>query len=390
MQGTSRVRTVWMILSTFYPTIGGDENLVRWMSQRLIEKYNWPVEVLTRRDSIHQGSLPARDMVDSIPITRIWSPGRNKIGVLLYLFGGLWHLLRYGRGGIYEASDFKASNWIATIARYLLGGRSIMKLRTGRYRYEKLFFSSVFSRWYYVTPLRLADCVIAVNTEVERFICELGVPPTRVVCIPNALDTSFFHPVTHEEKTEMRKRLGLPTNKTVFLYIGRLNAIKGIDVLLRAWALVPEQVRDNALLVLVGDHKRSKHLLDMITSLEIKNSILLAGFQRAVRDYYWAADAFVLASRTEGLSAALLEAMACGLPTVVSNVGGSPDVVQDGESGLIFESENHHQLAQRLTAMIDMQARWAEMGAHARQTVVEYADLDVCARQRDELYRQLL
>ena len=127
----------------------------------------------------------------------------------------------------------------------------------------------------------------------------------------------------------------------------------------------------------------------MIPALNLGESVVLAGARRDVRDYYWAADVFVLASRTEGLSHALLEAMSCGLPAVVSNAGGSPDVVQDGANGLLFESENHGQLAQRLASMMDMRERWAEMGAHARQTVVDYADLDVCVRLMSRLYEQL-
>lgn len=395
MRMPSRARPVWKIVSLFYPVVGGDEIAVQRFSKVLREQYGWAVQVLTRRHGPRQHGLPARDVVDGIPVTRVWSRGGGKVSSLSHLLGGLWHLLRYGRGGIYQASDVKVSSWIATIARYLLGGRSIIKLRTGRYRYEELFssffsFSSAFSRWYFVTPLRLADCVMVVNSEMERFVCDLGVSPTRVVRIPNTVDTSFFHPASLEEKMAIRCRLGLPADKAIFLYVGRMKAIKGVDVLLRGWALLPEQVQNNAVLVLVGDDSNSKNLLDFIPAFRMRESVLFMGVQQAVRDYYWAADVFVLASRTEGLSHALIEAMACGLPAIVSNVGGSPDVVQDGVNGLIFESENHGQLAQKLTAMLAMQDRWAEMGAHARQTVVDYADIDVCVRQMSELYEQLL
>ena len=394
MQTASKKRSVWKIISLFYPVVGGDEHSAQWFAKRLIEQYGWSVQVLTRRHGSGRHGLPARDVVDGIPVTRVWSRGK-KVRHLFYLLGGLWHLLRYGRGGIYHSYDMAVSPWIAVIAGHLLGGRSIIKLRTGLYRYKKLFsayfgFSSALSRWYFVTPLRLADRVVVVNREVREFIYNQEIPPERVVLIPNAVDTSYFHPVQIEEKQRIRSRLGLPTDKAIFLYVGRLNKIKGVDVLLSGWALLPEQVRDNARLVLVGGDAGNDSLLDLITSLGIDATIVLTGTQQAVHDYYWAADVFVLASRTEGLSVALLEAMSCGLPAIVSNVGGSPDVVRDGENGLIFESENHGQLAQKLTAMLAMQDRWAEMGAHARQTVVNYADIDVCVRQMSELYSQLL
>ena len=389
-----RARSVWMLVSLFYPVVGGDERSVQWFARRLIEQHGWPVRVLTRRHGARLHGLPSREVVDGIPVVRVSNRGWGKVSSLTHLLGGLWHLLRYGRGGIYQASDLAVSSWLATIARYLLGGRSIIKMRTGRYRYERLFssffsFSSALSRWYFITPLRLADRIVVVSQEVGDFVRELGVRPERIVRIPNAVDTGFFQPASAEEKKTMRRQLGLAADKAIFLYVGRLNRIKGVDVLLRGWSLLPEQARRNALLVLVGGQAGAGSLLDMIPALNLGESVVLAGARRDVRDYYWAADVFVLASRTEGLSHALLEAMSCGLPAVVSNAGGSPDVVQDGANGLLFESENHGQLAQRLASMMDMRERWAEMGAHARQTVVDYADLDVCVRLMSRLYEQL-
>jgi glycosyltransferase involved in cell wall biosynthesis len=203
------------------------------------------------------------------------------------------------------------------------------------------------------------------------------------------VDTGFFHPASNEEKMATRSRLGIPADKTILLYVGRLNAIKGVDVLLHGWSLVPGQVRDNTRLVLVGGDADNEDLLNMVASLRIDESVVLVGTQKAVRDYYWAADVFVLASRTEGLSVALLEAMACGLPVVASRVGGTPDVVQDDVNGLLFESENCSQLAQRLASMVTKRDSWADMGAHARQSVIDYADMDACVRQMSDLYVQL-
>ena len=386
-------RSVWMIISTFHPVVGGSETSAQRLAGKLIEEHGWPVQVLTRRHGAGRHGLPAREVVDGIPVTRVWSRGR-KVGSLLYLLGGLWHLLRHGRGGIYHAHDIAISSWIAVIARYLLGGRGVIKLRTGRYRYEKLFASylglpSRFSRWYFTTPLRLVDRVVVVNREVEGFARGLGISPNRVVCIPNAVDTSFFRPASAAEKAGARRRLDLPTDKAIFVYVGRLGAIKGVDVLLQGWALASRQVHDYALLVLVGDDSHKQGLLDIVSSPGVRESVLFVGRQRAVRDYYWAADVFVLASRTEGMSNALLEAMSCGLPAIASNVGGSPDVVRDGENGLLFESENYGQLVQRLALAMTMRERWTEMGERARQVVIGYADIEVCVRQVSELYKQL-
>lgn len=389
MKKKSRLRPVWMIIANFYPGIGGAERQAQRLSKALIAR-GWPVRVLTRQHSpaLPQG-LPASDVVDGIPVIRLYSRGAIKIGSLLFVLGGLWHLLRHGSRGIYHAHDIGAPSWLALVARYLLGGRCIIKLRTGCYRYEKRCSSRV-ARWQFCALLRLADRVVVVSREVERFVCNLGIPAARVIRIPNSVDTSLFYPISAEERIATRKQLGLPTEKTIVLYVGVLKPIKGTDILLRAWALLPVDIRTEALLLLVGDGAERANLLRMITSLRLHESVFLAGMQQAVRDYYWAADIFVLPSRTEGLSNALVEAMACGLPVIASNVGGTLDVVEEGQNGVLFEAENHHQLAQKLASMIAMQERWVQIGALARQRVKAYADLDMAVDRLHQLYNQLL
>ena len=113
-----------MIISNFYPVTGGSEISAQRFSQKLTEEYGWPMQVLTRRHGSGRHGLPTRDVVGGIPVTRVWSRG-SKVGSLLYLLGGLWHLLRRGRGGIYHAHDMAVSPWIAIIAGYLLGGCSL-------------------------------------------------------------------------------------------------------------------------------------------------------------------------------------------------------------------------------------------------------------------------
>ena len=349
----------------------------------------WSVEVITRRHSYaHPDGLPPRDMVDGIRVTRIYSRGMHRASSVLYVLGGLWHLMRSGRRGIYHAHDEGASAWLAILARYLLGGRCLVKLRTGSYLYKKLL-SSIPSRWRLLTVLRLADRLVVVNTEVERMLRDLGLPEERIIRIPNAVDTSRFHPASVEQSTAARKRLGLSSQKMVCLYVGRLAQYKSVDLLLRAWSLLPADIHAHAHLLLVGDGPERTNLARMVVSLGIRESVLMVGMQEAVRDYYWAADIFVLPSETEGLSNALLEAMACGLPAVASSAGGAPDLIEEGINGKLFQSGNHRQLAEKLNEIVSIRNRWAEMGAQARQTVMMSTSQDIVVGQVQDLYHQL-
>lgn len=388
MSASTITRSIWMLTGDFYPGIAGTERQVQEQSKALIAR-GCSVQVMTRRHGFdHLRGLPATDTVDGIPVHRLNSRGPGKVGSLLYVLNGMWHLLRHGRRGIYSAHETGAPAWLAVAARYLLGGRCTIKLRTGILGYERRL-STRIGRWRFLALLGLADRIVVVNREVEALLRSLGIPSNKIVMIPNAVDTSLFHPVSNQEKLIERKRLGLPTDQNIVLYVGRLEPVKGVDVLLHAWADLPASIRSGTTLIIVGDGSDRDHLLHMISSLEIQRSVFFVGEQRTVLNYYWAADVFVLPSRTEGLSNALIEAMACGLPVIASNVGGALDVVRDDWNGNIFESENSRELAQKLISMMEMHDKWKVLGEHARQDVEAYTDLNRGVDRLNTMYLEL-
>ncbi|OGF55348.1 MAG: hypothetical protein A2Z21_07755 [Candidatus Fraserbacteria bacterium RBG_16_55_9] len=381
-------RQIWMIIPTYYPVIGGAQKQVEGIAQKL-SRLGQTVRILTRQHFRgHRAGLPVNEMVSDAHIRRIYSRGAGKLGSLLYLLGGWWYLFRHGRKGIYHAHDLGAAAWLAVLARLVLGGRCLIKMRTGRDRYEKSYASGP-GRWVLAALLRLADRVLVVNGELEQMVQELGVAAEKAVRLPNTVDTRAYYPVRPNEKEAVRERLLLPLGKTIVLYVGRLHPVKGLDILLRAWAQLPMNVRDRALLVLVGDGPERFALAELAEQLGITESVLLAGAQRAVRQYYWAADVFVLPSRTEGMSGALIEAMACGLPCIASNVGGAPDLIQDGRNGALLASEEPGQLAGKLFGMMGEPERWAEMGKLARKSALEYADMDIVVDRLRTIYGEL-
>jgi glycosyltransferase involved in cell wall biosynthesis len=379
---------IWMIIPAFSPIIGGTERQAQQVS-RLLSATGWRVHILTRRHHpACSNPLKAFEMVDGLPVTRLYSRGPAKISALLYVLSGLWYLLRHGRRGLYHAHDVGAAGWLALLARCLLGGRCLVKLRSGRHRYEKRY-SPRWTRWQFLILLHLVDHIIVVNREVKNWLRDLGVSAERIVRIPNVVDIDRFYPASAEEKIDARRRLRLPLEKTILLWVGRLEPVKSLDVLLRAWALLPGEVHEEALLLLVGGGSEQNNLRAMTDRFGLQGSVLLTGPQYTIRDYYWAADIFVLPSRTEGLSNALLEASACGLPSVVSKVGGALDIVTDGETGLFFQVQDHVQLARKLKIMISASDQWVQMGNQARDVVRNYATADVVLKQLHELYRDL-
>lgn len=379
---------LWMLIPTFYPVVGGAQVQVLRVAKEFLTR-GWDVRVLTRRAGyagLHN-CLPAEERIEGVPVTRIRSSS-GKFGSLLYVVGGLWYLLRHGRGAIYHAHDVGAAGWLAVVAKVLLRGRSIVKLRSGAYCYTRRYLGHVGAgklRWL----LRLVDRVVVTNSEVEGLLRERSAALGRVWRVPNGLETSRFAPALPGEKRARREQLGLPTEGTLTLYVGRLDPIKGVDVLLNGWARTSPAVRSGAHLVIVGDGGERESLNALAARLGIDGEVVFAGESRKVIDYYGAADVFVLPSRTEGLSNALVEAMASRLPVVASNVGGAPDLIQEGRSGMLFRSESADDLAAALTSMLQSAERWVEFGCEARSRVKLCADFSLTVDRLDRMYRGL-
>lgn len=372
-----------MIIPSYFPAVGGAEVQARLLS-RTLRQGGLDIRILTRK--LDRQTDPCA-MDGDVPVVHLPSWGIAPIDSVIFLFAGLWHLFWHGRRGIYHAHAVGSAGWLALLAGRWLGGYSLIKFRTNIDVYERLY-SKGLAGWQFHHLLSGADRLLVVNRGLEKWLLELGYSRERVVYLPNSVDTNEFFPLSPEQKQNKREILGLPENKTIVLYVGRLSHVKGVDVLLRAWSALRGDCRQNAVLVIVGDGPEFQHLQQMTSELQIDASVSFLGVIPEPREYYQAADIFVLPSRAEGLSNALIEAMACGLPCVLSAVGGALDLIADRENGLLFESENHSQFASCLTDLICgvLDRNW--MGNQARQVILDDLDVKTTARHLREIYSE--
>jgi glycosyltransferase involved in cell wall biosynthesis len=244
-------------------------------------------------------------------------------------------------------------------------------------------------RWGFKLLRKHIDKFVVVDRQVERELAAVGIPFEGLTFIPNGVDTNHFTPLA--EKTDwfkLRTALGLSLDKQVVIYVGRLERIKGVDVLLRAWRLLCEDFCE-AHLVIVGSGSERHTLQQLVSSMSLSNEVTFAGEQSDILTYLRAADIFILPSRSEGISNALLEAMACGLPALCSAVGGTVGVIRDQENGLLFESENEFALSQGLSRLLRRKDLQIELGLKARQTVIDHFSLDVVTQKYEQIYAQL-
>jgi glycosyltransferase involved in cell wall biosynthesis len=223
--------------------------------------------------------------------------------------------------------------------------------------------------------VRQAQGVIAVCRELAGGVIRLGASPERVRVIIDGVDPAVFSPGSKESA---RQRLGLPSDRQHLLFVGNLVPVKGIDVLVAACG----RLRNSAWqLHIIGDGPQRAALQRAAAAAGIGQRVTFHGAitHENLPDWFRAADLFVLASRSEGVPNVLLEAMACGLPLVASEVGGIPEIADQGASRLV-PPERPDALAEAITDMLAHPPPPAGGPRDRRQAVAEIAEfLQACA-----------
>ena len=216
--------------------------------------------------------------------------------------------------------------------------------------------------------MRDADRIIVSTREELQDVTRLyGAPEGKVEIVPAGVDLSAFAPV---DRDAARRALGI-RERGALLYVGRIEPLKGIEILLRALTLM-ECGNDVRLFVVGGDaggDAEMERLKALAAELGIADSVTFTGSvpQRDLPTYYSAADAFVLPSHAESFGLAALEAMACGVPVVVSRVGGLKTFIDSGVSGYLVPWRCPEAFAQRLDVLLASPELRDSMGRAARE-----------------------
>ena len=247
--------------------------------------------------------------------------------------------------------------------------------------YNKLFIHKV---------LKSADAIIATTKSYAKESPFLRRYLDKIVVIPNGINIKeVTTPLTREKSREI---LGLPQNSEIILFFGSLVEYKGPDILLKAFKKV-KNVVPNAKLIFAGRGHMDSQLKETAKQMNISKDVIFTGF---VEDnvkplYYKAADVFCLPSTTlaESFGIVNLEAMAAGIPIVSSNLGGIPDIVKNGENGLLSKPYDVEMLAENLIKLFENDNLRVEMGKTGLKLVKNYT-WDEVTTKTEKLYRELL
>lgn len=222
---------------------------------------------------------------------------------------------------------------------------------------------------------------------LQRVFQRYGIPAKKFRILTNGIDLSMFS--AHVAAAPARQRLALPADAYVLGYVAKLRPEKGHRYLLQGFqrlrATLPQ-----AHLVLIGDGPDELTLRVFARELGLGESVRFLGRRTDVPELLHALDVFVLPSEYEGMSNALLEAMACGKPVVAAATPENAEVVSNGVHGLLVQGRNPEALADALRALWQDRARAHAMGAAARRRIEERYSLEASAEQLRLFYRELL
>ena len=366
--------------SSYMPSIGGGEMQTHAIG-RAMRRAGIRVRVIDTRG---EGPRNTCQRLDGIPVLRYTTPGLPILDTLVQQVR-LRHLLRR----LLPSCDLVQVNHLSTalIPAYIMARsrrRPLLVLLWGSCRPGIGPFRRGW-RWALLRALaRRADHVLALSDGMAASLRDdWGFAPDRLEVIPNGVDITRFKP-----RRDLTPPSPLQGKGPVVISVGRLVPAKRYDLLIQAWSQVCRQQLEGHLVIL-GEGPLRRDLEALIQSLHLGSRVSLPGEVPGVQDWLSAAAVYVSSSDTEGMSNAILEALASALPVIATRVSGSTDLIQHGQQGLLVERDSPDALVgsiQRLLADTDERRR---LGRNARARIVQSFSLEAVAARYQATYRRL-
>jgi L-malate glycosyltransferase len=234
---------------------------------------------------------------------------------------------------------------------------------------------------------KAADCVLVNAEAIREALIKEGYPPHKIVVIRNGIMLSKFG--KRQRGGLLRQELGLPLTAPLVMVSSRLNQMKGIEYFLDAAVILAERFPEARFLV-VGDGESRNELEAYSGRLGLGRRVVFTGFRCDVPELLSEAEVSVLPSLSEGLSNALLESMAAGVPVVATRVGGNSEVVEHGSTGLLVPARDPAELAGATGRLLENKNLATSFGQAGMRRVKELFSMERSVRQTEHLYERLL
>jgi len=222
--------------------------------------------------------------------------------------------------------------------------------------------------------------IITITNQIQKLYTK-WIDKEKTSTIPFGVDTETFKPA---QKNEQQKELEI-------LYAGSLYALKGIPFLMRAIAQA-RQNKINAKLTIAGEGAQKKTLIALARALQIEKHVKFEGFvpNSKMPTYYNRCDIFCFPTLGEPFGKAVVEAMACGKPVIATNVGGTAEIIQNRQNGILVPPANSEAITAEIARLINDPQERRRIGKNARETIVEHFSWEKIAEKYHHLYSELL
>jgi len=378
---------ICMLTQDFPPTVGGIAAHVYELSKALVKQGN-DVYVIAPRFSLQERKYEEVDGIKVYRVLRLCKIGhtitiKKLILTSLYIPPAIWKL----KSIIKDIDIVHCHNTFLEpiITKFIETPKVLTEHESGflflaeNKRNEKLL------RWL----LNHYDWIIGPSKELVDTCIRFGVSENKTSFMSNGVDPEKFNPKIKGD--EIREKYQINPNDKIILCPRRLEPKNGVRYLIKA---MPYIIEDNSCIkcLIVGDGSEMDTLTNEISKLKINDKVIFAGniTNSEMPKYYAASDIVVLPSLKEATSIAGLEAMATGKPLVGTNVGGIPQLIADGETGILVPPKNPEALAHAIVSLSIDDEKRIEMGSNARRKIEKELSWDVIAKKVINIYKDVI
>lgn len=342
-----KARKILIFSTSYLPHIGGAETAIKGVTDQFTD-YEFDL-ITARRDD----TLATRERIGNIEVFRVGRGGRwDKV---LLPFQGLKKAISLHRDKNYDlVFALMASYGGLTAARFkkrFPGVPLLLNLQEGR---DFKRFNPIKS-YFFKRIVKSADLIVSISEHLKRIAIQHGANKNKIKIIPNGVDVAVFaHDYSYGELSELSDRLGVKPDEKILVTASRLTQKNGLDSLVKAVAMLGQLNPQNRFkLLIAGEGEDKRKLTELSRNLNIREQVVFIGSvsPHLLPKYLRIADVFIRPSRSEGLGSAFLEAMAAGLPVIGTRVGGIPDFLKDGETGLFCKVDDPKSIAEKITVL---------------------------------------
>jgi len=374
---------VCMLTDYFLPHMfGGTERTVYEIGRRLVRRGH-QVTVLTLDVHGYERHSQIKDMnIYRMPAVSLTKLIGAQLAISPFSLLTATRIVRSIRPNIIHAHNLYFNlTAIAPIIKHLSRTPLVTTLHLPKMKYGKPLLDlsiQIYQKTIGHLIVKSSDELIAVSRSVRTHAIEdLMVHPYKIALIPNGVDTNVFLPNNQSHQN------------TIITYIGRLIQNKGPQYLVQATPYILKY-HPEARIYIVGEGPLKDELMRQVISQNLEDNVHFLGNVSDVLPVLQSTTIFVRPSLTEGMSLAVLEAMACGLPVVASNLEGNAEIIDNGETGYLVPPADSRALAEAISLLLDNHKIASQIGNNARKKTEEFYDWERVTDQTLKIYLALV